>query len=105
MAISGKLTVTPEELSQQAGQVKEAAKDLKQRFDRMKQLMKETEYYWKGEAAEEHRNAYTKNQGNIEEIVARYEEHIRDLETMAGVYQEAEITSQNLADELAASTL
>lgn len=105
MSIAGRLTVTPEELVAQADRVRTSAKSLQERFDQMKRLVDETEYYWKGEAAEAHREGYHKNRSAIEEIISRYQEHVRDLETMAGVYREAETTSTNLADELAASTL
>lgn len=105
MSISGELTVTPEELVAQADQVRAAADDLQDRFDRIKTLVAETENYWKGEASDAHREAYTKNQTSIDEIIARYREHVTDLEKMAGVYREAELVSTNLADELPASTI
>ena len=105
MAISGQLTVTPEQLQAQAGQVRTAAKNLQEKFDNMKKLVADTGNYWKGEAADAHRENYNKNQTQIEEIIARYNEHVRDLETMAGVYREAEITAKNMADELPAITI
>lgn len=105
MAINGQLTVTPEELEAQAGQVRNLKKDLKDCFDNLKKLVKETSHYWKGDAAEAHREGYNRNQTSIDEIIARYEEHVRDLEAMAGVYREAETTAANLANELPASTL
>ena len=105
MAISGQLTVTPEELGTQAGVVRETTKNLAAKFDRLKQLVIETENFWIGEAAEEHRSNYQKNQTSIEEIIARYNEHVRDLEAMAGIYHEAEVSATNLADELPAITI
>lgn len=100
MAITGQLTVTPEQLQNQAGQVRTANKNLQDKFNRMKTLIMDTGNYWKGEAADAHRENYTKNQGKIDEIIARYDEHIRDLEAMAGVYREAETAAKNMADEL-----
>lgn len=105
MAISGQLTVTPEELAVQAAQVRSAAKDLQDSFNRMKNLVAETGNYWKGKAANAHRDGYAKNQTTIDEIIARYQEHVRDLEEMAGVYREAETAATNLADELPAITI
>lgn len=105
MAIAGHIKVTPEELSTQAEQVRSAATEMKNCFDRLKNLVSETSYYWKGEAAEAHREGYNKNQTSIEEIIARYNEHVRDLENMAGIYREAETAAGNLADELPASML
>ena len=105
MAITGHLTVTPEELTTQAEQVRSAATETKTCFEHLKNLVSETDHYWKGEAAEAHREGYYKNQTSIEEIIARYNEHVRDLEAMAGIYHEAETAAVNLADELPASTL
>lgn len=105
MALAGQLTVTPEELVNQAGQVSDAAKDLQQSFDRIKNLVNNTSNYWKGEAADAHREGYHKNQNKIDEIIDRYNEHVRDLEAMAGVYRDAEATAANMADELPAITL
>ena len=105
MAINGQLTVTPEELEAQADQVRNHAKDLQDCFDNLKNLVKETSHYWKGDAAEAHREGYTKNQASIDEIIARYKEHVTDLEAMAGIYREAEASAANLANELPASTL
>lgn len=101
----GELTVTPEELSAKAADVRGANKDLQESFERMRTLFAQTANYWKGEAAEAHREAYNKKLPSIDEILARYEEHVVDLEKMAGVYQEAEVKATNLADELVASTL
>lgn len=105
MAISGHITVTPEELVAQADQVRNAAREMQESFNRMKDLVNETGNYWKGEAADAHREGYTKNQTSIEQIIARYQEHVRDLEAMAGVYREAEIAATNMADELPAINL
>lgn len=105
MAVSGQIIVTPEELSAQAEQVRAATKDLQDSFGRMKNLISDTQNYWKGEAAETHRESYRKNETSIEKIVARYQEHIRDLEQMAGVYREAETAAANMADELPALTI
>lgn len=107
MRIAGELRteVTTEELVAQADQVRTAAKELQDSFDRMKSLIAQTENYWKGDAADAHRKGYDKNQTSIEEIVARYQEHVRDLEEMAGVYSAAEKQAADLADELPASTI
>lgn len=105
MAITGQLTVTPEQLQTQAGQVRTAAKNLQDKFSRMKTLIADSGNYWKGEAADAHRNNYNKNQSQIEEIIARYNEHVRDLETMAGVYSQTEIEIKSMAEELPMSTL
>lgn len=105
MAITGHLTVAPEALETQAGQVESIARQLQTSFNQMKQYVAETEYYWKGDAANAHRERYNKNQTSIDEIIRRYEEHVKDLREMAGIYKEAEGRAANMADELPASSL
>lgn len=105
MAISGQLTVTPEELEVQARNVNTVTDDLQESFNRIKKLIADTENYWKGDAANAHREGYHKNQESIEEIIARYREHVKDLEKMAGIYREAETAATNMADELPTITL
>ena len=114
MAISGEntvtpaiseITVTPEELEVQANQVRAAAKELQDCFSRMRDLVTGTENCWKGNAADAHRSGYLKNQASIDEIIARYQEHVIDLEKMAGIYREAENTAVQLVDTLQPSGL
>jgi len=71
----------------------------------MRIRVSETENFWKGEAADAHRKNYNKNQTSIEEIISRYNEHVRDLEEMAGIYRQAEITAKDMADDLPAINL
>ena len=105
MANEGRILVDPQALETQANAVYNAAEALRMAFEEMNKRIRETESYWKGDAAEAHRKNYTKNQSNIEEILARYNEHVRDLEQMAGIYREAETKATNLADELPLSNL
>lgn len=84
------LKVEPSVLDDQAQAVRTANNELKDCFNRMKNLMLQTENFWKGEAAEAHRNRYSKHQTAIDEIVARYSEHVADLEQMAQKYRDSE---------------
>ncbi|MCD7981726.1 MAG: WXG100 family type VII secretion target [Clostridiales bacterium] len=105
MALEGTLKVTPEELKTQSGKVRTRIQNLESSFETMRTLISGTAAYWTGSAAEAHREDYESKKGTIEEMINRYTEHVRDLETMAGVYQEAEAQAVNLADELPASSL
>lgn len=105
MASEGRILVTPEALETQAGIVRTEVKNLQDAFNQMRNRIAETKNYWTGEAADEHRENYEKNKASIEEILERYKEHVRDLETMAGVYREAETAAKNMADELPAIEL
>lgn len=105
MATIGIITVTPEQLSSQSGIVRSKLGDMRSRFDELKSLISGTSEYWIGEAGDAHRQKYTARLEKIEEMFSRYTEQVTDLETMAGVYREAEQSAKNLADTLPASTL
>ena len=100
MAYDMTIKVTTEELTNQAQQVQTAANDLKECFDNLKQLVIGTSRFWQGEAGDTHREGFAKQHSDLDEIVSRYQEHVRDLQTMAGVYQEAEAAAQSAVDEL-----
>ena len=107
MSISGELNigVTTEALVEQASQVRTASQELEDAFARIRELMEGTSHYWKGEAADAHREGYRKEQSSIEQIVARYREHVADLKEMAGVFEDAERRSADLADGLPTPTI
>ncbi len=101
----GVITVTPEEMVSAASELSGYVSTMNECFQQMKNTMAQTEGYWVGEAGEAHRKLYQEQVAKTEEIIARYTEHVRDLNAMAGVYTEAEQTAQNLADELPMSIL
>lgn len=105
MALQGHLKVQTEALVQQAGTVRQQLIQMEKQFNELKRLINGTANFWIGEAGDHHRNIYQGNLGRIEEIIYRYQEHIIDLEQMAGVYDEAERMSEQIGDELPTSEL
>ena len=101
----GQITVTTDELRNQSSVVKTKLEEMRGRFDDLEQLIRGTSSYWTGEAAENHRAMYQTRKANIEEILARYQEHVTDLQVMAGVYEQGEQAAQNAADSLQISNL
>lgn len=101
----GTLKVTPEEMQAAASELSGYISNMNNCFQRMKTTMDQTASYWVGQAGNAHRQMYLSQVAQTEEIIARYTEHVRDLNAMAGVYTEAEQTAQNLADELPMSIL
>lgn len=96
----GTLKVSPEEMAAAASELSGYISKMSESFNQMKNTMAQSEGYWVGEAGEAHRKLYLDQVAKTEEIISRYTEHVRDLNTMAGVYTEAETTAQNKADEL-----
>ena len=105
MAIAGTLTVTPEALKAQSGAVENERKKMQAYFDDLRSLIEGSAGYWIGDAGEAHRQMYLSRIGKVEEMLARYREHVVDLQVMAGVYTEAEAQATAKADSLPPSTL
>lgn len=96
----GVIKVTPEEMISAASELSGYVSTMNECFQQMKNTMQQSESYWVGEAGEAHRKLYQDQVAKTEEIIARYTEHVRDLNTMAGVYTEAEQQAAAVADEL-----
>ena len=105
MAIMGTLTVDPEVLRAQSTTVESERRKMQSYFEDLKALIDGSSGYWTGEAGEAHRKLYQQRIGKVEEMLARYQEHVRDLQIMAGVYSEAEAQAAGAAEALPASTL
>lgn len=105
MAIAGTLTVTPEALKSQAGAVENERRKMQECFNDLRSLIEGSAAYWVGEAGEAHRKLYLNRIGRIDEMLERYREHVIDLQTMAGVYTEAEAQAASRAEALPMSTL
>lgn len=103
--MNGTLLVTPEEMEKAASELSTQVGNMNEHFQQMKATMQQTISYWVGEAGEAHRKLYEQQVAKTEEIIARYTEHINDLNAMAGVYSEAEMRAASLAEELPTSTL
>ena len=96
----GTLQVTPEEMRSAASQLSEYLQNMQSCFDVMRNTVAGTEGYWVGEAGDAHRRLYHSQVEKTEEILRRYQEHVRDLNTMAGVYDDAERAAAREADQL-----
>ncbi len=96
----GVLKVSPEEMQTAAGELNAYTNEMNQSFDDMRRIVSQTSNYWIGEAGDAHRALYEEKVGMIQEILARYREHVSDLYAMAGVYREAETLAQSTAEEL-----
>lgn len=96
----GTLKVSPEEMQAAASELSGYVSTMNECFQQMKNTMSQTASYWVGEAGNAHRALYQEQVQKTEEIIARYTEHVRDLNTMAGVYSEAESQAEAKADEL-----
>ena len=105
MAMEGTLKVRTEELTQQASTVRNQIGSMESGFDALKQLVDGTANFWIGEAGEHHRSQYQSKLEQIETILRRYREQVRDLEEMAGVYVDVEQLNEEISEVLPTSEL
>lgn len=96
----GVLKVHPEQMQAAAAELAGYVQNMNNCFQTMKNTMAGTSNYWTGDASNAHRKLYTEQVAKTEEFIARCNEHIRDLNAMAGVYMEAEQSAQAQVEEL-----
>lgn len=105
MALSGVITVTPAELKAQASIVSKQVGQMEKAFEDLQRKMNSSSSYWKGDAGNHYRDQYKAKIGIIQEKLQSYKKHVRDLEEMAGVYEEGERQAREIANTLPVSTL
>lgn len=94
------LKVKPEDLKNKSKEIQKNIDTIKLEFDEIGTVIRGTKKYWEGEASNQHVQSFEKMKDDIETIVKRLKEHPKDLETMAGVYEEAERGAEQIAAAL-----
>ncbi len=98
--MEGRIVVKTETLVSQSEEVSKQILNTENAFNELKSLVSSTSSYWIGEAGEAHRTNYMNRQSEVETAIRRLREHVVDLKTMAGVYDEAERAAQSEAQSL-----
>ena len=86
MRIRVKTTV----LEQRADAVEKQIHNVRNGFDKIRQIVNASTGYWEGKAHEAHRREFREYQDDIEESLMRFQENVTDLRKIAGIYQENE---------------
>ncbi|MDE6434730.1 MAG: WXG100 family type VII secretion target [Lachnospiraceae bacterium] len=84
------LKVTPDQLKKKSGEIKKEIKAIENDFTKVDEYVTGTKKYWEGEASDVHIKGYNKMKDDFKTIIKRLKEHPKDLETMAGVYEDTE---------------
>lgn len=98
--IDAKIKVTPEVLREKSHILNVKIQRIRQAFNLLERDVNGTNSYWKGEANDVYREAYTEFRDEVDEIIRRLSEHVRDLNEMAGNYQQAEDDIKNMIEDL-----
>lgn len=101
--MEGTLLVTPEELQAASGEFSAAAAQVQGLHQSM--LAKVRSLGWEGEAASTYKAKFNALEGSMTRINSMIQEHVRDLNDMAGQYLSAEKAAQSAAEGLPPSTL
>lgn len=99
------MIVSKEEMRAAAAELSGYVANMDDCFQRIMQTMERTNSYWTGDAGDAHRQLYHEQIETTQEIIVRYQEHVADLNQMAGVYHETVVSIGALIDELPISDL
>lgn len=69
-------------------------------FEEFGNIVNSVSRYWEGEGAEAHKNAYRQKADRIDEVRNRFQEHVIELQQMAGIYENAERMNESEANAL-----
>ena len=94
------LTVEPDVMVAKANIVHGKIREMQTSFSALENTVNKTRNYWVGEAGDAHRELYTKQKENIEEIFKRLTEDVTDLHQMAAVYSSTEQQVADIAEDL-----
>lgn len=97
--------VTPEVLLAKSQTIQTQVAAMRRCFAQAEQQVNGMSGFWQGEAASAYRAAYAGHKEEIETILARLQEHVVDLNRIAGNYLQAEQTAEQLAETLPADII
>lgn len=84
------VTVTPETLYTAADLVAARITAAEKTFSDISRTAASTASYWLGDAGDKYRSLFQEQEPEIEEMIARFREHTKDLQAMAANYIQAE---------------
>lgn len=99
------LKVTPDQLKKKSGEIQKEIVAIENDFTKIDGYITGTKKYWEGEASGVHIKGYNKMKDDLNTIIKRLKEHPKDLEVMAGVYEETENTIKTIASALPTDVL
>ena len=99
------LKVSPEELTAQSERIRQYRGELQKQLAEIEEKINGSWNFWMGDGGDTMRMRYRAKRETVEEILDRFEEHVRELQEMAGVYKETEDRAAAIAGSLPAGIL
>lgn len=87
---NAQLRVTPSDLQVKSASISKLVAQMRQQYSQLSSTISKTSSYWTGEGANAHKAKFNEQKSDVEEMFNRINEHIVDLQKMAGVYTSAE---------------
>ena len=100
-----RIKVDTDTLALRADAAEKKIRDLRERFDRIEQIVQNSVSYWEGDGNDAHRREYREYQDDISEMLKRFQENITDLRSIAGIYREAQENATELGNDLPADVI
>ena len=94
------LKVDPDVLKSKSQEITSQIGKIENYWNRIHDTISNSNSYWQGEASDYHRKYLKDNDDDVKNLLKRLKEHPRDLQTMAGIYVEAENTASQMASAL-----
>ncbi len=98
--MEAELRVTPADLRATAGEFQGIHTQLTSQIDQMKDLVRNTNASWEGQAGDAFRNKFNQLEDDMTKMKGMINEHINDLQEMATRYEQAENENQQDAANL-----
>lgn len=100
MAFSLVLDVTTEQVRAQSSRIESTVRQIDGLIEAMQASVEGTSGYWKGEAADLHRNELANSADELQAILQRIANYPIDIQKMAGIYEGADETSVGIVTQL-----
>ena len=94
------IKVTPETLVNISSDVSQKIGKVQNAFSELEGIIQASSSYWEGDGNDAFVKAYELRKENYEGILKSFQEHIVNLQEIAGVYQQAENTAEDWALDL-----
>lgn len=91
------LKVETSELEAKSNSVLRISNTMKNEYTSLKNIIDRSSGYWKGDGGNAHRSKFNEQNSDVDEMFRRIQEHVTDLQIMAGVYVD---TEQRIASEI-----
>lgn len=101
MAYTGQVLVTPEQLESTSNEFSSIGQQVATSTQQMLDIVKNMGATWQGEASTAYLTKFNNHNEDIQQIKRMIDEHVADLQQMAGIYRKAEQTNQELSNSLA----